>query len=209
MVRVVREEAVQATLATDEELIWRFQADAEQPHAGEHADELFRRYSVRVAKWCWRFTGDREEALDLSQEVLMKAYRHLGSFRSDAKFSTWLYSITRNHCLNHIRQRAASAMGATEPLEIEPVDSSQEDAFSTLARRAEISNMHELLKTTLDERESAAMYLHYADEVPLDAVTRLLGLTNASGAKALVVSAKRKLGAALRNISARADGIGQ
>jgi len=60
----------------------------------------FRRHHVKVARWCLSVTGDRESAADLAQENLRKAYQNLSYFKGQSKFSTWLYSITRNHCLN-------------------------------------------------------------------------------------------------------------
>ena len=60
-----------------------------------------------------------------------------------------------------------------------------------------------MLLDTLDATERAVFVLHYGDELPLDAVTRTLGLDNASGAKAYVVSAKRKLARAVKRIAAR------
>lgn len=168
-----------------------------------HADELFRRYSARVANWCWRFTGNRDAALDLSQDVLMRAYSHLGSFRSDAKFSTWMYTITRNHCFNHVRQKATEPMGDAHSLDLDPMDTREWDTLATLERESAIRLARQLVRETLNEREAQVMMLHYVEEIPIDAITRLLKLPNASGAKALIVSAKRKLSAASRRFRAQ------
>jgi Sigma-70 region 2 len=65
--------------------------------------ELFRRYRIRVTSWCFRLTRNRGRARDLAQEVFSKAYRRRYSFRGDSKFSTWLYAITRSHCLSSLR----------------------------------------------------------------------------------------------------------
>jgi hypothetical protein len=56
-------------------------------------DELFRRHHRRVALWCLRLAGERETAADWAQEVFLIAYKNLGSFRGESKFSTWLYTI--------------------------------------------------------------------------------------------------------------------
>jgi RNA polymerase sigma-70 factor, ECF subfamily len=53
--------------------------------------------------------------------------------------------------------------------------------------------LRQLMQEALDETEAKVMTLHYVDELPLDSITRLLGLENPSGAKAYVVSARRKL----------------
>jgi hypothetical protein len=65
-------------------------------------NELFRRHRTRVTSWCFRLTGNRGRARDLAQEVFFIAYLHRHSFRDDSKFSTWLYAITRNHCLSSL-----------------------------------------------------------------------------------------------------------
>src|SRR5579872_4803822 len=68
--------------------------------------ELFQRYHARVTSWCLRFTRSRCRALDLAQEVFFRAYRHRAGFRGDSRFSTWLYAITRNHCLSSVSRIA-------------------------------------------------------------------------------------------------------
>jgi hypothetical protein len=61
----------------------------------------------------------------------------------------------------------------------------------------------QLINETLEETEKQVFTLHYAEEVPLDVITRMLKLENASGAKAYLVSAKRKLDRAVKRWSAR------
>lgn len=66
-------------------------------------DELVRRYKDRVYSVVYRFLGDREEALDVSQEVFVRAYRGIGTFRGNSKVYTWLYSIAANLARNRLR----------------------------------------------------------------------------------------------------------
>src|SRR5947208_9794635 len=96
------------TSLTDEELVARYQAQAGSPDGERCLDVLFQRYRQKVALWCLRLTGDRESAADLAQEIFIKVFRSLDSYRGDSKFSTWLYSITRNHCYNEIKSRASA-----------------------------------------------------------------------------------------------------
>jgi RNA polymerase sigma factor (sigma-70 family) len=92
------------TPVSDEELVQQFQSRSAGSEAA--ANELFQRYHSRVATWCYRFTGDRESALDLAQDVFARVYRNLENFRGQSKFSTWLYSVARNHCINEMKSRA-------------------------------------------------------------------------------------------------------
>jgi RNA polymerase sigma-70 factor (ECF subfamily) len=192
--------AAAAMPLSDEQLIQQHQ---NEPAHAAYADELLRRYSERVTAWCWRFARDRDAAQDLAQEVLMKAYSHLGSFRSDAKFSTWLYSIARNHCLNHVRTQQRQPLHMSEPLEENLADHEQWDTLAAMERDAAISMIRTLVMQSLDETETQVMVLHYAEELPLGAITQMLALKNSSGAKAFIVSAKRKLSVALRRLRAQ------
>lgn len=180
---------------SDEELIARYQSTENAP---EHADELLRRYSARAVSWCWRFSHDREMAMDLAQEVLLKAYRHLASFRADSKFSTWLYLIAKNHCLNHLRDRASKAVDMAKSLDADVQDTHGLDVLTRLEREEDLEELRKVMARTLDEIEAQVMMLHYGEDIPLKDITSLLQLENRSGAKAYIVSAKRKLDIALR-----------
>jgi RNA polymerase sigma-70 factor (ECF subfamily) len=187
---------------SDEELVAKYRSQPDSPAAKRSLDELFQRHQRRVALWCLRMAGNRESAADLAQEVFLKAFRHLDSYRGDSKFSTWLYSITRNHCFNDLKSRAQAPEETTDPLLTEFVDRTPgPDVQMEQESRARL--LRDLIGTTLTETESQVLNLHYAEELPLDTVTRLLKLQNASGAKALVVSARRKLQRAVDRWKAR------
>ena len=165
---------------------------------GHPREELFRRHQRKVALWCLRYAADREEALDLAQEVLAQTFRRLDSFQGNSKFSTWLYTVCRNHCLNHLKSRATQPDTTGDELLsflAAPDDGPMEDQ---LARRDQLALARSWIKTSLDQTERRVFLMHFLEEMPLDAITRALGLTNPSGAKAYIVAARRKLGEAAR-----------
>lgn len=165
-------------------------------------NELFHRHYERVARWAFRFTGDRDAAADLAQDVFLKAHRHLGSFKGTSRFSTWLYSIVRNESMNRI-QRTPPPMDSEDVLaEIASLDARPDELAE---RGTERRRVREFLTATLDPLERTVFTLHYGDEMPIDAITRLLQLDNASGAKAYIVSAKRKLAKATQRLRARGE----
>ena len=180
----------------DEELVLRYQAQSDSPHAQAFINELFQRHHVRVAAWCYRMVGDRESAADLAQDIFLKAYRHLGSFRGNSKFTTWLYTITRNHCTSELRSRATRP---EEPADMELLNLSDaaEPADDVIHRKNSEQLLRELMQEVLDETERRVMILHYAQELPLDTINRMLGFENPSGAKAHIVNARRKLSSAI------------
>ena len=161
------------------------------------AEELFGRYFERVARWCFRFTGDRDAAADLAQDVFLKAHRHLDSFKGLSRFSTWVYSIARNEALNR-HQRFSPPTDGEDVLADLPAPT--EDPAQWAERRSRERRVMELVTATLDQTEREVFTMHYGDEIPLDAITRILGLQNASGAKAYIVSARRKLARAVERL---------
>ena len=98
---------------SDEELIRR---SREQPaQAARCIDVLFERAYPRVAQWCLRCSPNRDEAADLAQEVILRAYTRLESFRLESRFSTWLYTISRRVAIDRgIVRRRQDARTAPE-----------------------------------------------------------------------------------------------
>ena len=104
---------------SDEEIVRAARQDPER--AASHLDVLFRRYQTRVAAWCLRTGGRREEAADLAQEVFVRVYERLETFRFESSFATWLYLVTRSVAINRsISNRRRDADSIDD--EIEPVE---------------------------------------------------------------------------------------
>jgi RNA polymerase sigma-70 factor (ECF subfamily) len=84
---------------SDEELVERFQN-------GEASafDTLVRRWERKLQGAIYRLVGPGDDVRDLSQETLLKAYRGLGTFKKEARFSSWLYQIALNVCRDRMRR---------------------------------------------------------------------------------------------------------
>lgn len=65
--------------------------------------ELYSRYFKKVHQQCMAFVKDRQTAFDLSQDILLKAFSRLPSFRKNSSFSSWLWAIGNNHCKDYSR----------------------------------------------------------------------------------------------------------
>ncbi len=78
---------------------------------GSAWEELVRRHTRRVFNLCYRFTGNGAESEDLSQEVFLRIYRTLASYRSaHGGFATWMTSVTRNLLIDHYRRTRRDRM---------------------------------------------------------------------------------------------------
>ena len=71
----------------------------------EAFDAIIRQHQRMIHSLCYRMTGSLTDAEDVAQETFIHAYRHLGSFRAEARFSSWLYRIAVNQCLNWQERR--------------------------------------------------------------------------------------------------------
>jgi RNA polymerase sigma-70 factor (ECF subfamily) len=183
---------------TDEELVIIYRETGGPRAREDAAAELFQRHQGRVSRWCYRFTRDRESAADLAQEILLRAFRNLDKYRGECRFSTWLYVIARNLCMSAIQKRSSEPVWVAKTTAMELPDRTTVDVHSEIEAEETRRRSWRFILDTLDQTEARVMMLHYGQEMPLNAVSRKLGLTNKSGAKAYVVSARRKLSAALR-----------
>lgn len=183
---------------SDEELIAAYR-EGWGPSREDAVEELFRRHQARLTRWCYRFTRDRESVLDLAQEILLRAYRNLDHYRGECRFSTWLYVIARNLCMTALQKRASEPVWAAKAIPVDLPDLSCADIQQTVEMEESRAKGWRFILDTLDRTEAQVMLLHYGRELPLNTVSRMLGLTNKSGAKAYIVSAKRKLNAAKSN----------
>ena len=141
--------------------------------AGDKAsfDVLVERHRKQVYQVCYRFVGNHEDASDLAQDVFVRAYRALGSFKGQAAFTTWLYRIAVNVSLNRVavRQPPVEAIDAREheDTRAEPADGAvlREERAATV--RAAIAR--------LPRKQRATMILRVYHELPHEQIAAILG----------------------------------
>ena len=85
--------------SSDQDLVERIRKGSEK-----ELGFLYLKYYPRVYGRCLSMIKNQEEAKDLTQDILLKAFSHLDKFRGQASFSTWLYVITSNHCIEYHRK---------------------------------------------------------------------------------------------------------
>jgi RNA polymerase sigma-70 factor (ECF subfamily) len=150
--------------------------------AGDHGawETIVRQYTPRVYNLAYRFTGRFDEAEDLTQEVFLKIYRTLKSYRSDSgALLTWIVRIGRNHLIDHYRKYKTERTH-TDPLEAE-YDKAEENPAryanpaQALEQRELSERVHKaLLKVTEDLRE--AVILRDLEEFTYEEIADMLKL---------------------------------
>lgn len=178
----------------DAALVADYQRDPGSEAGRQAVSRLLARYRERVLIWCWRTIGDREAALDMAQEVLLSAWRNLGNYNDDDRFGAWLFTIARNRCLSELRRRRVPL---AEEAVLEMVADKGPGPAEALERRLAAQDMLRFVAETLDHEEQAALMLRCWEGLPVDVITRRLGLTASTGARAVLQRARRKLRAAL------------
>ena len=149
--------------------------------------ELMRRSSSTSFKLALAILKDRQDAEDEVQNSYWKAWRYLGQFQRDSKFSTWMSRIVINHCLMRLRKLRQATL---HPLDIELPDhqptpeASLKSTELSAVLRTEIRRLPPLLRDVLVMRD--------LEELPIDDVAGRLGIT-VMAAKMRLLRARREL----------------
>jgi RNA polymerase sigma-70 factor, ECF subfamily len=137
----------------------------------EAFDTLVARYQRPIYRLCYRYVNNHEDANDLAQEAFLKAWRAIGRFRGDSAFSTWLYRIAVNACLNHRALRRP----ATQELEDVLADP-RPGAEARVERDDEARRVREAV-SRLPDRQRATLILKVYHDLTHAEVAEILGST--------------------------------
>ena len=144
--------------------------------------------------------GDREDVDDVVQEAFIKAYRGLGGFRGDAKFSTWLYRIARNEAINASKRRTFETRPIDDVVLEAPSGSRPDESY---ARRAEQVDLDRHL-AQLDEKYRTALELRYMGDKSYAEISETMDLPVGT-VKTYIHRAKIELKRRMTRATARED----
>ena len=152
-------------------------------------EALVRRHTGVVYAHAYRFFGEKTAAEDAVQEVFVKVYRSLGDFDGRSRFSTWLYRVTRNTCLDIVRA------GKRRPIPIDPLDVVTA-APGDIAEEVALASSVELAMRALPPEDRDALSAVALFGLSYDEASRALGIP-AGTVKSRVFRARRALAATL------------
>ena len=148
----------------------------------ERYAELVDRYQAPAIRLAFSLLGNHADAEDASQEAFVSAYRSLAQFRSQAKFSTWLFRIIVNKCKDRYRQRGRQpitmALGEPDPEQDGYLFVDVEDSAAGPRERAdshEVVAQLSLAITALPLQQRTAFALHYLHGLTLGEVADVMG----------------------------------
>ncbi|KJD36315.1 RNA polymerase sigma-70 factor [Tamlana sedimentorum] len=172
---------------TDENIITRILEHNET----QYFEIIYDRYSKHIYNKCFSFVKNEDEAKDLTQDIFLKLYLKLSSFKGKSKFSTWVYSFTYNYCINYVNRNAKRKyeMRLNENFDIqnygETIDSSE-----SLQLKAEEELVKAIKKLPIKDR--IILELKYQKNLTIKAIETELGL-GASAVKMRIKRAKARL----------------
>lgn len=152
--------------------------------------DLFARHRSRVVNTAYRFLGDTDRAQDVAQDVFIRIYTSPSSYRPDAAFSTWLYRVTANACMDDIRKTKRSRSAATnEELESMPDRSaSPQDC----AESSELARHVSVALRSLPDNQRLALVLQRYEGLSYQQVAEVMGLS-VPAVESLLFRAKQAL----------------
>jgi len=154
--------------------------------------ELVEKYKQPVMNFVFRSLRDEIEAEDLAQNVFLQAWKSRSRYRQTAKFSTWLFTIARNLCLNEIRRRSRHPAESIEEAHAEHEDQprQQYEDKSQIAPpekllHGELAQKIEEALAELPENQRTAILLCRQDELSYEEIAGVLGCS-LSATKSLI-----------------------
>lgn len=135
-------------------------------------EELILKYESKVYRTCWRFVKNNSDAEDITQEVFIKIYNNLSSYKKDSSFSTWVYRITVNSCLDFLRKNNRLILEYKDELETGSAICPDEMVEAMELREIMKSGLHSL------DRKNAEIFLNRVKHnMPFKEIAKKAGMT--------------------------------
>lgn len=179
-----------ANQASDEQLAAEAQDGSMDAFSG-----LVNRYHARVYHFLCHKTANPEDAQDVTQQVFIKAWQRINQFRVEAKFATWLFTITRRLAINYYRARGSRVF--VELDEASPDMVTTDTPASNLAERDEHAALWTTARRSLSESQFTALWLKYREYMSIKEMAKAMDKKQVT-IKVLLHRARKALGTALR-----------
>lgn len=170
---------------TDDELINRILQGEK-----ECGDILYKRYYKKVYAKCLGMTHNVEIAEDQCHDILLKTINAIDTFKGDAKFSTWIYSITYNHCLDYLRKNKRIKFDDWSDLLSIPDDQNEEEVIRIMELKKErLILLLEMLKPL----DKAIIILKYWEGMSLERIQYILSIETEGALKMKLMRARKRM----------------
>lgn len=139
---------------------------------GDSFEELVTKYKKKIYNIAYKFTGSREDALDVTQEVFIKAYNSLNQYDPKYKFSSWILKITTNYCLDQKRKKRVETVELNTDLDNNDTTTSAENLYIHKENKTVIANAI----ASLPEKYRVLIILYHSQNLSYDEICETLHL---------------------------------
>lgn len=167
-----RKKAKPVIALSDEELV----AELQRAMDADRFGVLYDRYSAKVFQKCVGMTRNKEIAQDLAHDIFLKAFVNLPKFDHRSKFGTWLYSITYNYCLDHLRK---SQRQRTDDLDDGQLPDGADDKYEIELLSVRADRLEPVLEA-MEPGDRAILLMKYQDELSVKDMMEVLGLSESA-----------------------------
>lgn len=142
---------------------------------------IVRKYQQPLTSYLGRMTGEREAALDFTQEIFLKVYCSLASYRPAYKFSTWLFKIASNHLIDHWRKKKLPTVSIDQPIEADDDELLPQvpDPGPSVVRKLELAEVRARIEralATIPEALRELFVLRHVNEFSYEEIADIKGL---------------------------------
>jgi RNA polymerase sigma-70 factor (ECF subfamily) len=171
--------------------------------------EIVERFQTRIFSFCYQFFRDSDTASEMAQETFLRAYRYIKKYDPKRKFSTWIYSIAKNICIDEKRKMDRSRTVPMDDINPSTILSDGQNYHlkdpSQISLHLEDRILLEEAITRLPEKYRTAIILCYFQELPYQEIADILNLS-LNLVKVRIFRAKKQL---LEILKEKGDGEGQ
>jgi RNA polymerase sigma-70 factor (ECF subfamily) len=167
---------------TDEQLVQLYLAT----QRNQYFEEIYERYADKVYRKCLSFVKDQPKAEDFTHDIFLKLIVRIGTFKETSKFSTWLFSITYNYCMDQLRLSKKMAENELDE-ELEIADDGDESEELEM----DAKKLKQALET-ISTQERTILLMKYQDDFSIREIADTFGLTE-SAVKMRLKRTKEKL----------------
>ena len=148
---------------------------------------LYLRYSPVVYNKCISLANDKDIAKDLTHDIFLKVFLNLSSFKGKSKFSTWLYSITYNFCIDFLKKERNQIETVEEIIDI---TDQEDEAYEKQLLEIKVDKLQQVLNSISIENKTILL-MKYQDDYSIKEMQEMLGLSE-SAVKMRIKRAKAK-----------------
>lgn len=152
---------------------------------------LYDRYATMVYNKCYGFANGEDEAKDLTQDIFLRVFVKLASFKGKSKFSTWLYAFTYNHCVNYVTRNTAKKI-EKQSINSDYIENIGEDVDSTEEFESMRAEQLKKVMELISPDEKMIILLKYQDNLSIKELSEALEIGE-SAVKMRLKRAKEKL----------------